>query len=240
MDDDEPVAGLGSGLPERIHQVSVFPDASAKEACFEAKQLAHPLLPKSEAVRNDIAITFEKPLIMISGSNMSGKSTLLRAIGVNTVMALAGAPVRAESLKISRLQAGANMRVHDSVQDGTSRFYAEILRLKQLQDLAAKDVPLLFLLDELLHGTNSHDRAIGAEGVIRHFLAQGAIGLVTSHDLALTDIAKSLAPRAENKHLRDEMRDGKLAFDYKLREGVVTQSNALDLMRATGLHVDET
>lgn len=218
---------------------AIFPELVEDDTCFTATQIAHPLLAKSEAVHNDVSLTSAQPLLMISGSNMSGKSTMLRAVGVNTVIALAGAPVRAKSLRLSRLQPGANMRVHDSVQEGTSRFYAEILRLKQLQDLAAQDVPLLFLLDELLHGTNSHDRAIGAAGIIHHFMGTGAIGMVTSHDLALTEIASTLAPRATNKHFRDDMEGAKLSFDYTLRDGVVDQSNALALMRATGLHVDD-
>jgi DNA mismatch repair ATPase MutS len=165
---------------------------------------------------------------------MSGKSTLLRAIGVNTVLALAGAPVRAKRLTLSRLSLGASIRTMDSLEEGHSRFMAEILRLKQVLELPQ---PALFLLDELLHGTNSHDRALGSEGLIRALLARGAIGLVTTHDLALSRIAHELAPAAANVHFEDRLEEGRLVFDYRLRPGVVERSNALDLMRAVGLDV---
>jgi DNA mismatch repair ATPase MutS len=160
---------------------------------------------------------------------MSGKSTLLRAVGVNSMLALAGAPVRARSLRIAALNTGASIRVTDSLQEGNSRFYAEILRIRHILDLPR---PALFLLDELLHGTNSHDRKIGAEGIVRALLARGAIGLVTTHDLALADITS-----ARNVHFEDRIDNGKILFDYRLREGVVEHSNALDLMRAVGLDV---
>jgi DNA mismatch repair ATPase MutS len=165
---------------------------------------------------------------------MSGKSTLLRAAGVNAVLALAGAPVRATRLTISHLSLGASIRTMDSLEEGHSRFMAEILRLKQILELPA---PAFFLLDELLHGTNSHDRAIGAEGLIRALLKRGAIGLATTHDLSLARVADELAPAAENVHFEDRLEDGRLVFDYRMRPGVVARSNALDLMRAVGLDV---
>ena len=123
-------------------------------------------------------------LLVISGSNMSGKSTLLRTVGINAVLAQAGAPVRAASLRLSPLQVGATLRIQDSLLEGRSRFYAEITRIRELADIAAGSMPLLFLLDELFHGTNSHDRLAGAEGVLRSLLDRGAIGLITTHDLA--------------------------------------------------------
>jgi DNA mismatch repair ATPase MutS len=165
---------------------------------------------------------------------MSGKSTLLRTLGINTVLALAGAPVRAKRLTISHLSLGASIRTVDSLEEGHSRFMAEILRLKQVLDLPR---PALFLLDELLGGTNSHDRALGSEGLIRALLARGAIGLVTTHDLSLTRVADQLAPAAANVHFEDRLEHGKLVFDYRMRPGVVARSNALDLMRAVGLDV---
>ena len=162
-------------------------------------------------------------MLVVSGSNMSGKSTLLRTVGVNAVLALAGAPVRARRLRLSPLAVGASMRIHDSLQDGTSRFYAEITRLRQLVDLASGPLPLLFLLDEILHGTNSHDRRIGAEAVVRGLVARGAIGLVTTHDLALARVADALAPRAANVHFEDHLEDGQMRFDYRMRPGVVAE-----------------
>jgi DNA mismatch repair ATPase MutS len=174
---------------------------------------------------------------MVSGSNMSGKSTLLRTVGVAAVMAFAGAPVRARSLRISPLAIGASMHVIDSLQQGTSHFYAEIKRIRQVMGLAEGGKAVLFLLDEVLHGTNSHDRRIGAEAVLRSLLGFGAVGLVTTHDLALAQVADELAPTIENVHFQDQLDDGQMRFDYHLWPGVVTRSNALELMRAVGLEV---
>jgi DNA mismatch repair ATPase MutS len=168
---------------------------------------------------------------------MSGKSTLLRAVGMNVVLAMAGAPVRARRLRLTPLHVGASIRVNDSLQEGSSRFYAEITRLRQILDLAGGNLPLLFLLDELLQGTNSKDRRIGAEGVVRALVKRGAIGLVSTHDLALTDIGGSIEGHLHNVHFQDELENGKMTFDYKLREGVVTKSNGLELMRSIGLDV---
>src|SRR6185312_4318831 len=136
--------------------------------------------------------------LVVSGSNMSGKSTMLRTVGINAVLALAGAPVRAATLRLTAVALGATLRIQDSLQEGRSRFYAEISRIRQLTDAAHRTPPLLFLLDELFHGTNSHDRAIGASGVLGSLIDAGAIGLITTHDLALTSIADQLAGRAVN------------------------------------------
>jgi DNA mismatch repair ATPase MutS len=176
-------------------------------------------------------------LLVVSGSNMSGKSTLLRTVGVNAVLAFAGAPVRAERLRISPLRIGATLRIQDSLQEGRSRFYAEISRIREVADLAAGPTPALFLLDELLHGTNSHDRAVGAAGVLQALVDRGAIGLVTTHDLALTAIADQFGGRAANVHFDDRFEGGTIAFDYVMKPGPVTHSNALAMMRAVGLEV---
>jgi DNA mismatch repair ATPase MutS len=132
---------------------------------------------------------------------------------------------------------GASIRVTDSLQSGVSRFYAEITRLRQIVDLTEGKAPLLFLLDEFLHGTNSHDRQIGAEAIVRGLANRNAIGLVTTHDLALAHIADMLAPRARNVHFEDHLENGRMRFDFRLREGVVHKSNALELMRSIGLDV---
>jgi DNA mismatch repair ATPase MutS len=184
-----------------------------------------------------VSIQGETRVLLVSGSNMSGKSTLLRAVGVNVVLAMAGAPVRAKSLQLSPLQLGASIRVNDSLREGSSRFYAEITRLRQIFDLAGKNPPLLFLLDELLQGTNSKDRRIGAEGMVRALVARGAIGLVSTHDLALTDIGCAVKGHLRNVHFQDEFENGRMTFDYTLRDGVVTKSNGLELMRSIGLDV---
>jgi len=173
----------------------------------------------------------------VSGSNMSGKSTLLRTVGVNAVLALAGGPVRAGRLRLSPLVVGATLRIQDSLQAGRSRFYAEITRIRQLVELAKGYPPLLFLLDEMLQGTNSHDRRLGAEAIVRSLVDYGAIGLITTHDLALTEIADLLAPKAQNVHFEDQFENGAMSFDYRMRPGVVKNSNALALMRAVGIEV---
>jgi DNA mismatch repair ATPase MutS len=176
--------------------------------------------------------------MVVSGSNMSGKSTLLRTLGVNVVLAQAGAPVRARRLRISPLAVGASILVTDSLQGGVSRFYAEILRLRQILDAAsAGPLPVLFLVDEFLHGTNSHDRRIGAEALVRGLVKRGAIGLITTHDLALAAIADELGAQACNVHLEDSIENGKMSFDYALQPGVVRKSNAIELMRSVGLEI---
>ncbi len=219
------------------HPADPFPELLAEGPLYEARGLTHPLLPEARAVRNDLRLDGQRRLLLVSGSNMSGKSTLLRSVGTNLVLAWAGAPVRAEALRVSPLALGASLRVHDSLQQGASRFYAEITRLRQVMDLARARPPLLFLLDEVLHGTNSGDRRVGAEAVVRGLLERGALGLVTTHDLALAQVAESLAPLAANVHFEDHVEEGRIAFDYRMRPGVVTRSNAVALMRSVGLPV---
>jgi DNA mismatch repair ATPase MutS len=186
-------------------------------------------------VRNDVRLDAAHALLLVSGSNMSGKSTLLRTVGVSAVLAQAGAPVRARRLRMTPLCVAASIRVQDSLQQGRSRFYAEIRRLRAIMDRAGGSPALLFLVDEMLQGTNSRDRAIGAEAVIRGLLERGAVGLVTTHDLALARVADELAPRASNVHFQDHLEGGEIAFDYRMRPGVAEKSNALELMRAVGL-----
>jgi DNA mismatch repair ATPase MutS len=152
-------------------------------------------------------------------------------------LALAGAPVRAQRLRLSPLAIGATLRIQDSLQRGSSRFYAEITRIRQLMDLTKGPLPLFFLFDEILHGTNSHDRQVGAEAIVRSLVDRGAIGFVTTHDLALAHIAETLAPHAANVCFEDQLHDGKLVFDYRMRSGIVRKSNALALMRSVGLEV---
>jgi DNA mismatch repair ATPase MutS len=207
-------------------------------ALFDGIQIGHPLVPAARCVRNDVRLSDGKRVFLVSGSNMSGKSTLLRTVGVNTVLAMAGAPVRAKCLRLSALHVGASIRVNDSLQEGTSRFYAEITRLRALFDLAGSgSASLLFLLDELLQGTNSNDRRIGAEGVVHALLNRGAIGLVSTHDLALAEIGGPLNGQLCNVHFQEQFENGRMLFDYRLRAGMVTKSNGLALMRSIGLDV---
>jgi hypothetical protein len=219
------------------HSDYAFPEIVEGGPRFEGDAIGHPLLPGDRCVRNDLTLSAENPVLIVSGSNMSGKSTLLRTIGINTVLGLAGAPVCADALRLSPLAIGASIRLQDSLLEGNSRFYAEILRLRQITEISQGGLPVLFLLDEILNGTNSHDRGIGAEAVVRNLAQSGAIGLVTTHDLALTRLSESLSPHAANVHFQDHLEDGVIAFDYRMHPGVVTKSNALELMRAVGLDV---
>ncbi len=221
------------------HPADPFPefrDASAGPY-LEAEGAAHPLIAEEAVVRNSVSIGEALRLVVISGSNMSGKSTFLRTLGTNVVLAQAGAPVRATRMVLSPLSVGASIRVVDSLQGGISRFYAEILRLRQILDLAGRGLPALFLIDEVLSGTNSHDRRIGAEAIVRGLVERGAAGFITTHDLALADIAGVLGERAENVHFEDRIEDGKILFDYVMRPGVVRKSNAIELMRSVGLEI---
>jgi hypothetical protein len=237
------LAGYASEHPD-----DVFPEfaevGAGAPAIFEAAALAHPLIPAHRAVANDVTLGGDGPRVwLVSGSNMSGKSTLLRAVGIAAVMAQAGAPVRAGRLRMSALRPGATLRIQDSLQAGQSRFFAEITRLSLIVSMARAEagdgskMAVLFLLDEVLGGTNSHDRRIGAEGIIDGLVGLGAIGLVTTHDLALTAVVQHLGAAARNVHFEDRMDDGVMRFDFRLRDGVVQSSNALALMRSVGLDV---
>ncbi|MCY3970660.1 MAG: DNA mismatch repair protein MutS [Acidobacteria bacterium] len=243
----EALASIASHAFE--HPNHVFPTlvepAGTRHPLLAGKGLGHPLLPADDCVANDVVLGArtakpESPAqcLIVSGSNMSGKSTLLRTVGTNVVLALTGAPVRARSLVLSPLAIGSSIQLRDSLAEGHSRFYAEITKLKSVLDLTEQETPVLFLLDEILHGTNSHDRRVGAEALVRSLVDRGAVGLVTTHDLALARIADdSPGPSLRNVHFRDDLVDGKILFDYRLREGTVTRSNALDLMRQVGLNV---
>ncbi len=220
------------------HPADVYPSIEEGEARFEAEALGHPLLAEARCVRNDVALGGDTRVLIVSGSNMSGKSTLLRAVGTNAVLALAGAPVRASRLRLSPLALGATLRILDSLQEGTSRFYAELVRLRDLVRIAEGPIPLLFLLDEILHGTNSHDRRLGAAAIVRGLVQRNAIGLVTTHDLALSEVADDPGVHALNVHFEDRLEEGQMLFDYRMRPGVVRTSNALALMQTLGLWPD--
>jgi DNA mismatch repair ATPase MutS len=225
------------------HPADAFPEIlpAPAPAQVEAKDLKHPLMVEAKCVGNDVSLGPNCRLMVVSGSNMSGKSTYLRTLGVNLALALAGAPVRARSFRMTHLRIGASIRTLDSIQEGTSRFYAEITRLGQIVKLTengtANGTCLVFLLDEILGGTNSHDRRIGAGCVARALVERGALGLMTTHDLALAQIAEEIQPPGANYHFEDQILNGKMSFDYRLRPGVVQKSNALELMRLVGLDV---
>ena len=218
------------------HPADVLPEfVDQGGPLFEAKEITHPLLPLGVAVRNDVTLGGQVQLMVLSGPNMAGKSTFIRCLGVNAVLAQCGAPVRAGSLRMSPLAVAASICVLDSLSGGTSRFYAEIRRLKVAEDLSAGPILAFFLMDELLSGTNSHDRLEGTKLVVRSLMEHGAIGIVSTHDLALAEIPATMSGRAVNCHFEDRIEDGKLIFSYKLQPGVVKTSNALELMRSIGL-----
>jgi hypothetical protein len=238
----EALAALGTRAYEQPEDA--WPELS-EGIVLETKGLAHPLITAQKAVRNDVSFDVRRSILLVTGSNMSGKSTLMRAIGSNVVLALAGAPVRAKSLVTSPFRVWTSMRVSDDLHAGVSHFFAELKRLKAVvdaADVAPESEPVLFLLDEILHGTNSRERHLGARGIVRHLSKKHACGAVSTHDLALAALEQELAGRVRNVHLREqvELVDGKetMTFDYVLREGVVTSSNALRLMRIVGLDVD--
>lgn len=213
-----------------------IPEIVGAGPLFDARALGHPLIPADRRITNDLRLDETLRLLVVSGSNMSGKSTMMRSVGIAAVLAMAGGPVCAKSLRIAPMAVGASIRLHDSLQENASRFYAEILRIRQVLDLSRSGT-LLFLLDEVLAGTNSHDRRIGAEAIVRGLVDHGAVGLVSTHDLALARIAEELAPRAANVHFEDHIEEGRVVFDYRMRPGVVTKSNALELMRSVGIEV---
>ena len=230
------------------HPDWVFPDVDPARDAFRATQLGHPLLPDGIRVRNDVVAGPPGTFLLVTGSNMSGKSTLLRAIGVNTVLAQAGGPVCAEALSLPPAALWTSVRVQDSLERGVSFFMAELQRLKLVVDAAtharADGGPrVLYLLDEILQGTNTAERSIAARRIIAYLVEQGAIGAVSTHDLALADDPR-LAPVAVSVHFTDTVGEGPdappMSFDYRLRRGVATTTNALRLMRLIGLDLEES
>jgi DNA mismatch repair ATPase MutS len=202
--------------PTATNTQTIRSPSLSKAVCFDATDLGHPLVPVAKCVRNDVRLSHGKRMFLVSGSNMSGKSTLLRTVGINAVLAMAVARVRAQRLRLTPLHVGASIRVNDSLQEGSSRFYAEITRLRAIFDLAPDGgLSLLFLLDELLQDTNSNDRRIGAGGIVHALLNRGAIGLVSTHDLALAEISGSRNGRLHNVHFQENFANGRIHFDYK-------------------------
>jgi hypothetical protein len=215
------------------HPADPFPEISEAGPLFDAEGLGHPVLKEDACVRNDIRLDNKVRFLIVSGSNMSGKSTFLRAIGTNIVLALMGAPVRCAKLKLFPVALGAAIRIQDSLVDGRSHFMAEMQRLRRMIE-SAGECRLMFLADEIMGGTNSHDRRIATEWVIRALVQRGAIGAISTHDLALTEIAADGLP-GRNVFFEDSGESGTLSFDYKLREGILTRSNALNIAHILGI-----
>jgi hypothetical protein len=219
------------------HPENTYPQFTPGRARFEGDALGHPLLPWNACVPNDVRLNDATRFYIVSGSNMSGKSTLLRAIGVNAVLALAGAPVRARSLRLSHFAICASISVGDSLLNGKSKFLAEVERMRQTIELAQGDRPVLFLIDEIFSGTNSRDRRVVAESVVRALTGYGAVGALSTHDLALTGMVEGTELRGCNVHMGCRDAGGPLDFDYLLKPGVTRESNALDIARMVGIPV---
>jgi hypothetical protein len=231
----EALASLGGFAFERPD--FAFPAVESGLPRFGAEGLGHPLIPADRRVTNDVELPAPGMGLLVTGSNMSGKSTLMRAMGLAAVLGQAGAPVCARRLSMTPLAVRTSMRISDSLEQGVSHFYAELEKLKAVVDAANGGDPVLFLLDEVLHGTNSRERHIGARAVVVHMLDKGAIGAVTSHDLALADLAEKSGGRVRNVHFEELVAGGRMTFDYKLKPGVVATTNALRLMKLVGIAV---
>ncbi|MDO1448822.1 DNA mismatch repair protein MutS [Rhodocytophaga aerolata] len=216
----------------------VMPVISPDDLYLEAQNMAHPLIVKGEAVSNSVSLQGKGKTIVVTGSNMSGKSTFLRTVGINAVLAMAGAPVRASYFAISLCQVFTSMRTQDSLEESTSSFYAELKRLKQLIDSLPSNKPILYLLDEILKGTNSHDRHLGAQALIRQLHKHNASGFISTHDLALGEMAEELPGSVFNYSFNSEIVNDKLYFDYKLRQGVCQSFNASKLMQQIGIEME--
>ncbi|MCU0681506.1 MAG: hypothetical protein MUF34_04470 [Polyangiaceae bacterium] len=229
------LAGLGTFAFE--HPSFNFPDLVEGAPTFRARGLVHPLLSPATRVANDVTLDGPGCALLVTGSNMSGKSTLLRSMGVAIVLARAGAPAPARSLEVSALALQTSIRVSDSLAAGVSHFYAELLALRRVVDAAQAGNNVFFLLDEILHGTNSRERHLGAKSVVKHLLALGALGAVSTHDTALADLVDESGGKVRPVHLLEQTEGDRMTFDYHLRDGIVHAGNALRLMRALGLPV---
>ncbi len=221
------------------HPDDVFPELLDGAARLEAISLCHPLLEASTCCGNDVALNNDTRFYLISGSNMAGKSTFLRAIGVNAVLASAGAPVRAEGARMSVFRVCASLSLADSLAEGKSKFLAEVERLRETIQATEEGGPVLFLMDEILSGTNSQDRRIAAGAVLQTLIRGGAVGALSTHDLALTEIAESPQLRGANVHMQSEDPDAPLVFDYRVKPGILRQTNALALVRMIGIEVEQ-
>jgi hypothetical protein len=223
-----------------LNPAYVFPELVASSTVFEARSLGHPLIKPEFKICNDFKLDEQQRIVILTGSNMAGKSTFLRTVGLNLCLAYTGAPVNAGRLQVSLFRLFTCIKVSDSVQDGLSYFYAEVKRLKQLLSAAERedDLPIMFLIDEIFRGTNNRERHIGSHAYIRALSRlRNALGLVATHDLELTKLADEI-PGIVNFHFREEVGEGKMVFDYQLHAGPCPTTNALKIMRIEGLPVD--
>lgn len=226
------------GCLSHDHPEWCFPAIRDEKSIFKARNLGHPLLGEG-MVRNDVAFREKERTLLITGSNMSGKSTLMRTCGISLVMAYAGAPVCADSMECSIMRLYTCMRIGDNLEKNISSFYAELLTIKNIVQASKEPGQVFFLLDEIFKGTNSSDRHTGAEQVILQLIKNGAMGMVSTHDLELGELENETKGIIKNYHFEEQYKDGKISFDYKLREGVSTTRNALYLIRMAGIEINE-
>jgi hypothetical protein len=226
------LAGLAHDEPDFS-----FPEVSAAGPLFVAEGLGHPLIQAERRVANDVSLPAQGTALLVTGSNMSGKSTLLRAMGVAAVLAFAGGPVCARRLKLAPLAIRTSVRVSDSLERGVSHFLAEVKKLSLVLEGSKSGEPVFFLLDEILHGTNSRERQIGARWLLGELIRRGAVGAVSTHDEELCRLTPELMSHVTLVHFRETVESGKMTFDYKLREGPVKAGNALRVMQLAGLDV---
>jgi hypothetical protein len=219
------------------HADWAFPTFSDKYLTFEGKDIGHPLIPASSRVTNDFSINGTAVIGLVTGSNMAGKSTFLRSIGVNVVLAQAGAPVCASSLVLSPVQLMSSMRIADNLAENTSTFYAELKKLKTIIEAVNRHEPVFILLDEILRGTNSLDRHKGSQALIAQLVKQNAVAVIATHDLELAKMEKQFPGSIENYHFDVQVEGEELYFDYKLKEGVCTSLNASILMKKIGIEL---
>jgi ABC-type multidrug transport system fused ATPase/permease subunit len=214
------------------------PELKGDEPYFDAVALGHPLINQEVRVYNDVKLSRPGTIHIITGSNMSGKSTLLRTVGINLVLAYAGAPVCANGLNCSAMNIYTSMRIQDDMEQNTSYFYAELKRIKLIIDAAHQGQPIIFLLDEIFKGTNSRDRITGARIIIKNLAQQSAIGLVTTHDLELSLLAEECPKQISNYHFTDNIVGNEITFDYRLKTGVSRTTNAIALMKMIGIDIE--
>jgi DNA mismatch repair ATPase MutS len=227
--------------PEYIMpQIEVGQQPGAQpQTIFQAQELGHPLIPLEKKVTNSFGLNALGEVVIVTGSNMAGKSTFLRTLGVNLCLAYAGGPVNAQSFTTSLFRLFTCLRVTDSVTDGYSYFYAEVRRLHALLDALKQpdQAPLFFLVDEIFKGTNNRERLIGSRSFVKALVGRNCVGLISTHDLELVKLADSV-PQVRNNHFREEVIEGHMAFDYILRAGPCPTTNALKIMAMEGLPID--
>jgi hypothetical protein len=219
-----------------LHPEWAWPELNKGKPAFTGAMIGHPLIREEECVRNDFVL--ESGACIITGSNMSGKTTLLRTVGINLVLAYAGAPVFAQMLKCSVMDVFTSMRVHDDLAGGISTFYAELLRVKRIIDHSRMELPMIYLIDEIFMGTNSPDRITGARSVLKNLNREWIIGMISTHDFELCELEQESKMSVKNYHFTEKYVNNEIKFDYKLRSGRSTTTNAKYLMKMVGIDLE--